>query len=622
MPARSIFLSVIDMKRRLNQFVATYFLFVFLFTLQKPIFMAYYAHLYDNVSCTEWFAVIWNGLPLDLSLAGYLTVIPGILLIASIWTTSKVLKPIRKGYFLFISILLASIFIGDLGLYGYWNFRLDTTPLFYLTSSPKDALASVGIGVLLGALAALVAYAAGLYRLCYCLLIRQNEPLPLPPHRWRTSAILLLVTGLLFIPIRGGFGTSTMNVGKVYFSSNQRLNHAAINPCFSLLESLSRETDFANQYRFFPAEEADVLFAQLTDKPVTDSIPQLFSVQRPNVLFIILEGFSSHLMATLGGEANVAVRLDELATEGVLFTHLFANSFRTDRGLVSILSGYPAQPTTSLMKYPRKTQSLPSIPASLKRAGYQLNYYYGGDADFTNMRSYLISMGIENIVCDKDFPLKERLSKWGAHDHVLFNRVLKELKEEPTQEPYLKVIQTSSSHEPFDVPYQRLANKQANAFAYADSCVGDFIRQCKQLPEWKNTVVVLVPDHMGAYPQGFDTQDPKRYQIPLLLIGGAVKEPMRIDAYGSQVDLAATLLYQLGLPHEEFTFSKNLLNPASPHFGYFTHPNLFGMMTPDNEVVFNCESGKELLDKGTHVGKNLPLGKAYLQKLYDDIANR
>ena len=100
------------MKRRLNQFVATYFLFVFLFTLQKPIFMAYYAHLYDNVSCTEWFAVIWNGLPLDLSLAGYLTVIPGILLIASIWTTSKVPTPIRKGYFLFISILLACIFIG------------------------------------------------------------------------------------------------------------------------------------------------------------------------------------------------------------------------------------------------------------------------------------------------------------------------------------------------------------------------------------------------------------------------------------------------------------------------------------------------------------------------------
>ena len=39
------------------------------------------------------------------------------------------------------------------------------------------------------------------------------------------------------------------------------------------------------------------------------------------------------------------------------------------------------------MKYPKKTQHLPSIPGSLKKAGYDLQYYYGGDADFTNMRS-------------------------------------------------------------------------------------------------------------------------------------------------------------------------------------------------------------------------------------------
>ena len=44
-----------------------------------------------------------------------------------------------------------------------------------------------------------------------------------------------------------------------------------------------------------------------------------------------------------GGEANVAVSLDSLANEGVLFTNFYANSFRTDRGLIAVLSGYPAQ---------------------------------------------------------------------------------------------------------------------------------------------------------------------------------------------------------------------------------------------------------------------------------------
>ena len=186
----------------------------------------------------------------------------------------------------------------------------------------------------------------------------------------------------------------------------------------------------------------------------------------------------------------------------------------------------------------------------------------------------------------------------------------------------MKILQTSSSHEPFEVPFRRLENPRLNAFAYADSCAGDFVRQFKETPLWKNTVIVLVPDHLGAYPQDIEQLTVDRYRIPLIFIGGAVKEPRQIGTYGSQIDIAATLLGQLGLPHEEFIFSKNMLNPNSPHFGFFTFPNAFGMMTPENEVVFNCESNSIVSDEGTHKGENLPKAKAYLQKLYDDLAKR
>mgnify|MGYP002792365561 FL=1 len=584
--------------------------------------MAYYYTLYNKVSWTDWFSVIGHGLPLDLSLAGYLTILPGLLLIASAWTDSRILQLIRRIYFTIISILLSCIFISDLGLYGYWGFRLDTTPLFYFFSSPKDALASVSLWVVAGGILAMAVYAALLYFVFSWILVNEKRPLKIPYRRLSVSGVLLLATGLLFIPIRGGFSVSTMNLGRVFFSADQRLNHAAINPAFSLLDSFSRQADFDKQYRFMPAEEADTLFSELTDKPVTDSIPRLFNTERPNIIMIILESFSSHLMETLGGEPGIAVNMDEFAKEGILFTHFYANSFRTDRGLVSIISGYPAQPTTSIMKYTRKTQSLPSIPASLKKAGYDLQYYYGGDADFTNMRSYLVSTGIEKIVSQNDFPVSERLSKWGVHDHILFHRILTDLKTEPQQEPFFKILQTSSSHEPFEVPYSKLSNAKLNAFAYTDSCAGDFVRQLKETPLWKNSVVLFVPDHLGVYPESIDHLSPERYTIPLILTGGAVKEPQRITAYGSQIDIAATLLAQLGLPHDDFTFSKNILNPSSPHFAFFTFPNIFGMVTADNEVVFNCESNTVAMDEGTHQGENLNKGKAYLQKLYDDLAKR
>ena len=402
------------------------------------------------------------------------------------------------------------------------------------------------------------------------------------------------------------------------------------------MESLSKQKDFAAQYRFMDAAEADTLFATLQDPQalavadthISQPVDTLLTTQRPDVLFIILESFSSHLMESLGGTPGVAVCLDSLAAEGVLFTNIYANSFRTDRGLVAVLSGYPAQPTTSIMKYPRKTQSLPAIAGSLRKAGYRTKYYYGGDADFTNMRSYLMSSGFEEIVSDQDFPVSDRLSKWGAHDHLLFDRLLADLQAEAepsaadTDVPCYRVLQTSSSHEPFEVPYSRLQNNRLNAFAYTDSCVGSFIRRFKELPQWQNTLIVLVPDHLGAYPEDVTNFELRRYHIPLLLAGGAVKEPRRIDTYGSQHDLAATLLSQLGLPHGVFAFSKDLLNPEAPHFAFFTVPDAFGMVTPDNQLIYDCQADRVVVDEGTSPGRNLAPGKAYLQKLYDDLAGR
>lgn len=637
------------MKERLIGFIKTYCLFVFIFVLQKPLFMLFYQSLYSEVSRSDWWSVVWHGLPLDFSLAGYLTAIPGLLFVASAWTLSDFLHRLRCGYFLFISILLSIIFIVDLGLYEYWGFRLDATPLFYFFSSPKDAIASVSVWVVLGGIVAIAVYAACIYSLFYAVLLqkKQWQQIKLPYYRLRTSGVLLLMTGLLFIPIRGGFTVSTMNVGKVYYSANQRLNHAAINPAFSLMESLAKQKDFGKQYRFMKAEEADAIFKSLLDPSVLednaeatvslrqpeDSLHTLFATRRPNVLFVILESFSSKLMTALGGEPDIAIHLDSLSKEGVLFTNFYANSFRTDRGLVSILSGYPAQPTTSIMKYPRKTQSIPAIAGCLKKAGYETKYYYGGDADFTNMRSYLMSSGFENIVSDKDFPIAERLSKWGAHDHVVFNRLLEDLTRRSErsegrfvsneeQRSFFYVLQTSSSHEPFEVPYRRLENNRLNAFAYTDSCVGDFVNRFRKLPAWKNTVIVFVPDHLGAYPEHVDNLSLERYRIPLLMVGGAVRKPRSVGVYGSQQDIAATLLAQLALPHNEFIFSKDMLNPSVPHFAFFTVPDAFGMVTEENQVIYDCQAGKVVVDEGESKGKNLSLGQAYLQKMYDDIAKR
>ena len=600
-------------------------MFTAISVILKPAFMFYNHNAFKDCAFTDYLAVIWHGLPMDISVAGYLTIVPALLALISIWLHPALIRILHRIYLALASLLLSIVYCTDAVLYSFWQFRIDSTPFFYFLSSPKDALASVSIWwVLLGVVVMLLLTAALFIVLCKTIGTFP-ESKGIAKDRLIASAVMVVVLALLFVPIRGSLGTSTMNLGRVYYSENQKLNHAAINPCFSLLSSLMNDEDTKDQYRFMAADEANKLFSQITDKTKqggTDAVFKLLNTNRPNIVMVVLESFSAHIMKSMGGTANVAVNMDKWANEGVLFTNFYANSFRTDRGLAAILAGYPAQPTMSIMKYPNKTGNMPMFPQKLKKAGYQLKYYYGGDADFTNMRSFVTTAGFEDLVSDADFPIKLRLSKWGVPDQYVFDRALADIKSQAPNATHLSVIQTSSSHEPYDVPYNKLNNKILNAFAYTDNCLGKFVAALKKLPSWKNTLVVLVPDHQGCYPEDMDNYSPQRCHIPLLLLGGALKAKGPIATLGSQADIAATLLSQLGFSYSEFTFSKDMLNPNVPHFAFATVPNAFMMKTTDNTVFYNCETNKTILDNGKTPGKNLPYGKAYLQKLYDDISNR
>lgn len=629
-------------------FVKTYATFVVLFVLQKPLFLflekGSTTQPVDNIF-TELPAVIWHGLPLDLSMAGYLSVIPGFLSIAVVWLKRDLVKPIMNIYFIIASLFITCSFLLNASLYPYWKYPLDSTPLFYFFTSPADAIASVSIWQVILSIVILIVLTVGVW---FTLRMRgekrqqysryaygyggfgsgkRNRFDDFDRHRGRTSIILLLLTGLLFLPIRGGITVSTMNTGQAYFSQNAYLNHSAVNPLFSLFESITHQEDFASQYRFMKDKEADKIFATMTSSSDENTYPLLneatFKKGTPDILIVIMESFASDIMPSMGSYKDVAVCLDSIAQQSILFTRFYANSFRTDRGMVSILSGYPAQPTTSIMRYPRKTSQLPSIARNLaKYKNYKTTYYYGGDADFCNMRSYLVSQGYQHIISDANFPIEDKLSKWGVPDHILAAKMMEDIKAQQNEKrPMLRILQTSSSHEPFEVPYHRLKDKRLNAFAYTDSVMGAIVREYRKLPRWKNTLIVFVPDHVGGYKENLNDHDRSRYQIPLILAGGAISRPMKVGIIGSQHDIAATLLGQLGVEHREFTFSKNMMSDATPKFAFFAVNDAFGIVSEENSLIYDNRAKRIVYDKGEK-GFNLKRGQAYLQKLYDDLAKK
>ena len=443
------------------------------------------------------------------------------------------------------------------------------------------------------------------------------------------------MTLLLVLPIRGSLTVSTMNPSRAYFSQRRQLNHAATNPAFNLLYSATHQADFSERYRFFSPGQARRLFEQAMVAPldadtVSDGGPVRLRHPRPDVYIIVLESFSAHLMPSMGGEP-VALGLDSIARQGVLFTRFYASSFRTDRALPAIFSGLPAQPSTSILKYVDKIERLPSIPRLMKdQAGYQTAYYYGGDTNFTNMQAYLMSMGIDRVVSDHDFALGERASKWGAPDHLLFQKALADIvgrQPGSTSTPWLTMIQTSSSHEPFEVPYDNprfAGNPQANAFAYTDSCLMAFVDGLKAAGKWDNALLLITPDHYGCWPQGLDTM-PARHHIPLVLAGGALETtaPGRIATVGTQADIAATLAGLLGLDATQFRFSRDLLAAGGvASAAVFSEPGAVALVAPDGYVEIDPDAnavttaGALAPDRAGHYAD---IARAWLQTLYEYI---
>ena len=608
------------MKKRIAYISLYFFTVLLIFILQKPLFMLYNGSIEKGFGFADYMQVMIHGASLDAATAGYLTAFPFLLVLISIWFRKFPLKKILYGYYILAAALISIIFVVDMALYTFWGFKLDASVFLYI-DSPKEALASVSVGfILLRVLAILLLIALN----SWVLLKITPSVLTATRKRIAGTAGMLLLGGVLFIIIRGGVTESTSNIGQVYFSNEPFLNHSAVNPDFSLLSSMGKSQDFASEFNFFDEEKRAALFDGLYPTTDGDSIIQVLNTKRPNILIILMEGFGGAFVEPLGGLPDVTPHFNRLSKEGVFFTNCYSNSFRTDRGTVCTFSGYLGLPTASVMKIPAKSRTLPAIAEGLSKAGYKTDFLYGGDINFTNMKSYLLSTGYQRLTANTDFSLAEQTSNaWGVNDDITFEYLYNQLRNRKEEGPWHTAFLTLSSHEPFEVPYHRLEDKIPNAFAYTDECLGKFVDRLKQTPAWKDLLVICLPDHGFYYPREGSNAMPRFYHIPLLWLGGAVKQPMQVDKIMNQTDLAATLLGQLGLEHTAFTFSRNVLGSDYKYpFAFYSFNNGFSFRDSTGVTVFDNNSGSILFDEPEADESRLDKGKAILQTVYDDLGNR
>ena len=606
------------MKKRIAYLILVFAVIFIFFILQKPFFMLYNDAPGRLVPFSSYLQVMFHGMSLDAATTGYLTAIPWLTILISIWFKKFPLRQLLVGYYAIVCLLISLIFVGDMCLYPFWNFKLDASVFLYL-DSPKNAMASVSTGFIILRILVILLLSGFVTWILYRI-----TPRYLPPANRKITGTLatILLGGVLFIIIRGGVSESTSNIGQVYFCNDEFLNHSAVNPAFSLIASASKTEDYAKEFDFFDEAKRRSLFNGLYPTG-GKNVVELLNTKRPNILIILMEGYGGVFVEPLGGEPGVSPNMERLAKEGVFFTNCYANSFRTDRGTVCTFSGYQGFPTLSVMKIPAKSRTLPSIAGKLVKEGYATDFLYGGDINFTNMKSYLLGSGYQRLTADVDFSMSERKNPWGVNDDITFEYLYNEIKKRPADGLWHTAFLTLSSHEPFDVPYHRLDDKILNAFAFTDDCLGKFIDRLKQLPQWKNLLVICLPDHGFHYPLDEPNNSPRVHHVPMIWLGGAVKQPMVVDKLMNQTDMAATLLGQLGIDHSEFNFSRNVLGEEYVYpFAYYTYNNGFAFCDSTGVTQVDNNSGKTLVDSPAPNSRRMDLGKAILQSSYDDLGNR
>ena len=603
---------------RLLYLIRLMIVLLLVFALGKVAFMTYNSQSMDAFTASDVWQVLLHGFTMDLSTCGYLLIIPWLFCFISLWTRTFSLRKVLLPYFFLIGILLVSIIGGDAVLYEFWKFKLNASVFSYM-QNPEGAVSSVSMWFIASRLIAiLLATFFIILALVYVTPKRLNQV----SHSILRSLGMILLGGLLFVCIRGGVQESTMNVGVAYYSPSLFLNHSAVNPVFSLMSSIKRTKDYAAEFDWLQAEELENAFDGLYPSQTEDIADTLLTTTRPNILVVMMASFGSKFVAEMGGIKDVAPNLSRLIPEGIFWENFYANSFRTDRGTVSLYSGWISYPTVSLMRLPDKVGTLPSIAHSLQRVGYSTHYLYGGDIKIMGKKGYLVAAGYEKLTSDEDFSLSEvNESKWGVNDSVTARRTFEIIRGKPADTPWHMVFQTLSSHEPFEVPYHRLADKKLNAFAFTDACVGALVDSLRTLPSWDNTLVILLPDHGYLYELTYES--PEFFHCPMLWLGGAIKAPRRMSCLMNQSDLAATLLSQLSIPHAEFPWSRNVLSRQYTYpFVYCNYPSGILFRDSTGVTVYDINAQQFISESPSPSPERILKAKAILQTSYDCLGEQ
>lgn len=552
-----------------------------------------------DISTGEIISTFWHALYLDTSFACYFLAFSFLIFPFYILIPYKIFQIIHSSYVLILLILFSLITIAELEIYNEWGSKLSMKAVRYL-QHPSEVIHSTSVSFLIFGFAAV-----GLLLFVSYYLWRKICPPLSALHENIHSSIwkkvltvfvfILIIPVLLVLGIRGGTQQIPIQQSDVYFSKHNILNLAAVNSGWNLGQSMwdNKKNLGVNPYIYFAQDDAKKTVQEIY-KTQKDTTIFVLKNSKPNIVLVILESWSADMVKSLGGYDSVTPGLEQIISEGILFENAYASGSLSDQGMAAIFSAFPAQPTVSIIFQPGKYVHLPCINTEFHQAGYNTSFLFGGQLSYGNIKAYMYYNKFDRILEGSDFDDSIPRGRLGVHDEYLYQRQLRELKNE--KQPFFAAMFTMSSHNPYDMPmaekdklkFDSDEGKYVNSVHYADAKLFEFLQSAKKEKWFDNTLFVIMADHSHRSPRHWSINQPEYRRIPMLFWGNVLKDEFkgyRNKKICSQIDVASTLLHQLKIPATRFEWSKNLFNPYTPEFAYFENSDGFGWVrSPSHDL--------------------------------------
>lgn len=615
------------MKSYIVELIKTLVYWFLFFIVGRIIFLVTYSNLASDIPFVEILRVFPNSFKLDLSTACWLSA-PFLLLISLQYAVKwKGWLVIKKTLMLLMLIITSLMLFGEIGIYDEWRVKLSHKALLYLRN-PKEILDTVPTYLLVVLFLGVSVYVAA-FQYLYAKFVVKPIVVPERYSAVKSPIAFLVSAFLLFCGMRGGLSGVPISQSQSFFSQYPILNDASVNTQWNFIFNYVHFKTLGddNPFMQYEKQEAQPILDSL-HKSSNDSVLTVLNTDKPNVVFVLLESWAGECVETLGGRKGITPYFAELEKEGLMFTNFYANGHRSQQAMSSVMSSFPPMQGHDVTDMFSLYKYLGSMPKMFKNMGYNTSYYFAGDLRYGNIRAFILWNEFDKIMEDKDFPVEYPRGQLSIADEYLFAESMKDL--ETIKEPFFTFLFTASSHAPYDEPKKvpqldwDVDNlPYLNSVKYSDYELFEYIKKCKTMPWYKNTLFVLVSDHSHATYMNHYVNSADYMHVPMLWIGGALDTAYRgktFDRICSQIDVFPTLAYQLGETECDAYRGKNIFDLGTKEFAYYETNRGFGWVVPEGSMIYdalNRRIEKNTISDSVVFETELKNGIIYLQTLYD-----